>query len=141
MIARTVGRLLLVPFAAALSAVASATVLVTLGQERLTLALRSAAPEDAMFGLLELMLKLAFSVFSVQTLLMPLLLVIIGEVGHIRHAAYYVVGGGLVLALIPLVAQLSGGGAIGGAGSIWPIFATAGFAGGLVYWLLAGRSA
>jgi hypothetical protein len=141
MIVRTVGRLILVPFASMIAALAAAAVLVSLGQERLTMALRGSAPEDALFGLFELFAKLAFSVFSVQTLLLPLLLVVIGEVGHIRHAAYYVAGGGLVMALIPAMAQLSGGSSIGGAASLWPVFATAGFVGGLVYWLLAGRRA
>jgi hypothetical protein len=57
---------------------------------------------------------------------------------------YYVAAGGLSLAAMPLLAHFGPGGAgIGGAPDqvVWQVFATAGFAGGFVYWLVAGRNA
>jgi hypothetical protein len=148
MIVRTIGRLILVPLAFVLAACAAMAVLVTLGQERVVHALNDAtALDEAILGLGGVVFKLGLALFSVQTLLLPLLLVIGGEVARIRHAAYYVAGGGIVFAMIPLMANLGRSGSVGGAGGIdssaavWPIFATAGFAAGLVYWLVAGRRA
>jgi hypothetical protein len=68
--------------------------------------------------------------------------VIVGEVARIRLWLYYVIGGGLALAAIPLLARInaSGVGTLSEA-TVWQVFATAGFAGGLVYWIIAGRNA
>jgi hypothetical protein len=71
-----------------------------------------------------------------------LLLVIVGEVARIRGAMYYVIGGGVALALVPLLARLGEPSTVLGlAPAVWQVLATAGFAGGFVYWLLAGRNA
>jgi hypothetical protein len=68
--------------------------------------------------------------------------IVIGEVARIRSWLYYVIGGGLALAAIPLLARInsSGVGTLSEA-TVWQVFATAGFAGGLVYWIVAGRNA
>ena len=72
------------------------------------------------------------------TLLPAFVAVLVGEVAAIRSSLYYIVAGGLALLALPLL------------GSppdtrfdprFMAIFATAGFAGGLLYWLLAGRKA
>jgi hypothetical protein len=49
-------------------------------------------------------------------------------------------GGGAASAAIPLLARLDVAGTLPQA-TVWQLFATAGFAAGLVYWLLAGRNA
>ena len=41
-----------------------------------------------------------------HTLLPALLLVIVGEVARIRSAIYYVVGGGVALAVVPLLTRM-----------------------------------
>ena len=72
--------------------------------------------------------------------------VVAGEVLHIRSWMYYVLAGGAALAALPLLVSTE---AYGPAvdvpslseGQSITIFATAGFAGGLSYWLLAGRGA
>lgn len=76
------------------------------------------------------------------TLLPALAVVIVGEVAKIRSVLYYVVMGGLATAVMPLVVTPPESVA-GSAPSVQylTIYATAGFAAGLVYWLIAGRNA
>jgi len=53
-----------------------------------------------------------------------------------------VAGGGAALAAVPLLARVQQSGAFAmPEHTVWQVFATAGFAGGLVYWLIAGRNA
>lgn len=140
---RFVGRMLLIPFAMLAAAATTAFVIVALGQERIVQAMAGREPDQvvvsAAFDILGLLLALA----SVQTLLPPLLLVIVGEVARLRSALYYVVGGGIAIAMIPLLARLADPMqfAVGLSPVVWQVLATAGFAGGFVYWLLAGRTA
>lgn len=134
--------LIVIPFALLLAACASAFVLITLGLERLTsfLHVKPIGNEDAetVFAMMNQGLLLAASITVVPALLM----VIVGEIARIRSLAYYVVGGGLSLAAIPLLARYGQGGAIASPEAlVWQVFATAGFAGGFVYWLIAGRNA
>ncbi len=140
MFGRLLGRLIVVPFGFILAGITAAIVLVGIAQEKLAVAARDVGGEQVL-GFLEPLLKLAVSLFSVQTLLLPLLLVVAGEVARIRHLAYYLVGMGAAYALIPVMAKIGTEDGIGSLTAIWPIFATAGFAGGLVYWLIAGRRA
>jgi hypothetical protein len=108
--------------------------------------LRSVAPDDPLlqhggataFGVL------LFSVFVAPALtaLPALLAVVVGEVLRLRSWVYYVLTGGASLAVIPLLAGASANGAPAlPAGEYMTIFATAGFAGGFIYWLLAGARA
>lgn len=142
---RVIGRLFLVPIAALLAMLAAGFVLVTLGQERVVQAIAQAGNQvtvDGVFGAGEVLIRLGFVVFSVQTLVPVLLLVIAGEIAHIRTPIYYVLGGGAALAVIPLLARLGNAGiATDAVTALWQLFATAGFAGGFVYWLVAGRTA
>ena len=82
------------------------------------------------------------TLISTITLVLALLLVIVGEVARIRSSVYYILGGGAVLAAWPLLSRF---GSIGQdptkLADLWSVFATAGFAGGFIYWLVAGRRA
>ena len=138
---RTIGRLIWVPIAFLLSAVVALFVMVSLGQERLVQALRGRGPDasiDAAFALFGYALEL----ISVYTLLPAIVLVIIGEIARIRGALYYVLGGGATLAIVPWLARMhQPASAMDVSHLVWQVLATAGFAGGFAYWLLAGRRA
>jgi hypothetical protein len=139
---RTVGRLIWVPIAFLLSALIALFVIVSLGQERITLALRGRGPNEATIDAAFDLFGLALQLLSVYTLVPAILLIVIGEVARIRTALYYVIGGGLTLAVVPLLAGLNQpASALDVAAVVWQVLATAGFAGGFVYWLLAGRKA
>jgi hypothetical protein len=76
------------------------------------------------------------------TLIPALLVVIVGEIARIRSAIYYVAAGGLALAAMPMLARMTeSGNVVVPETTVWQVFATAGFAGGFVYWLIAGRNA
>jgi len=66
---------------------------------------------------------------------------VIGEVLHIRSWMYYVLAGGAALTAIPILAGAAADAEALPASQYMTIFATAGFAGGLIYWVLAGRRA
>lgn len=142
---RTLFRIFLVPFAFMLALMSAMFVLFTLGQERIVqeLALGGQSGDwvditASLFRNMQVFVSLA----SAFTIVPSLLLIIIGEVSRIRSSIYYIVGGGAVLAAIPVLARLSSAeDFILPSATILQIFATAGFAAGLVYWLIAGRSA
>lgn len=143
--AKLILRLLWLPFALLFAALAAIAVIATLGQERLVQWLaqnRGGAGRDEIADLI-LVLRLGWELVpalaSGFTVLPVIALVAIGEVARIRSALYYVAGGGAALAVIPLLARF--GSEAGAPLVLWQVMATAGFAGGLVYWLLAGRSA
>ena len=140
---KTTGRVLIViPFALLCSMLASLFVVATLGLERVTAFMHlnpvEAQDPEAFFAVMDQGLMLVASI----TVIPALLLVIVGEIGRIRSIVYYVAGGGLALAAIPLLARFGQAGAVTTPEAIvWQVFATAGFAGGFVYWLIAGRNA
>jgi hypothetical protein len=138
---RVIGRLLLVPIALLLAFAVAAAMLVSLGQERMVATFGRSFDVDAVLGSVEVIMRVGLAVFSAPALLPVLLLVVAGEILHIRKALYYVIGGGLASAVIPLLAGLGRAGAGPASAEIWTLFATAGFVGGLVYWLAAGRTA
>ena len=71
---------------------------------------------------------------------LPALLgVIVGEILRIRSWMYYVLAGGASLAAVPLLIAADLPSIL--ASQYITIFAAAGFAGGFVYWLLAGARA
>ena len=114
-----------------------------LGQRYLELvqAVSGRGPDEVTLGAGFDLLRLAATFASVQTLLPALLLVIVGEVARIRSALYYVIGGGATLAVVPLMARLGEPLTVLDLSPVvWQVLATAGFAGGFVYWLLAGRN-
>jgi len=139
---RTLGRVLWLPVAFVLSAIVALFVIVSLGQERIVQAATGRGPDDATISAGFDLLRLGYALLSVQTLVPALLLVIVGEVARIRGSLYYVVGGGAALAMLPLLARLDQPARVLELSpAVWQVLATAGFAGGFVYWALAGRNA
>jgi hypothetical protein len=138
MLVSLIGRVIVVTVACLLAALVGGGLLVMLGLERIT-ELLHARDDDRLFAVFELVLR-ARPLAAGFTLLPALLLVIVGEVGRIRSALYYIVGGGVALCAVPLIGRL-GGSEGQPTAALWQLFATAGFAAGLVYWLLAGRRA
>lgn len=89
---------------------------------------------DLLFGTSSFLVAVA----PILSLLPALLVAVAGEVARQRSLLFYVVGGGLAVVALPLLASPAGTSfdsrSLAG-------FATAGFVGGLAYWLLAGRRA
>ena len=107
--------------------------------------LKEAAPHDPMlqqgapvFGAV----LFASTVTPALTALPALVAAVAGEVLRIRSWMYYVLAGGAALAVVPLLAAPEGADLTAIAASHYmTIFAAAGFAGGFIYWLLAGARA
>lgn len=129
--------MILVPLAFLIGAAVAAFVLFTLGLERFTQSVHSdefgVESVEQVFALLDQ----ATLIFATFTVIPAILFAIVGEVVRIRSLLYYVIGGGVSMAVTPLLAQ----GVDGGPAVVWQVFAAAGFAGGFVYWLIAGRNA
>lgn len=143
-----IGRLVWLPIASALALLTGAAVLLLIGHERIVAWLSARSGQgDQVLDAIEIArqtMAVVLSLASGLTLLLALGVVIVGEVARIRSALYYVVGGGIAIGAIPFLAKWTeASGVKTGAPPtvIWMIFATAGFATGLVYWLLAGRRA
>ena len=146
MILNTVLRGIWVIAAFGLAAFAALAVLFALGAVWAGDELRAAAPEDSLlhhgaapvFG----MVLFAGTVAPALTSLPGLIAAVVGEVLRLRSWMYYVLAGGASLAAVPLLvgARNSDLEAVA-ASQYMAIFLTAGFAGGFVYWLLAGRNA
>jgi len=139
---RTVGRLILIPIAFALAAATAAAVVVSLGLEHVTQAMHGTTPgEETIVRTFDVMQQLA-ALASGLSIIPALALVVIGEVGRIRSWLFYMIGGGAALASAPLLGNLSANEAlVVPAATVWQVLATAGFAGGTIYWLVAGRNA
>jgi hypothetical protein len=138
---RAIGRLIVVPLAFLLGTVAAMFILFTLGMEKITHALAGRAVEADASQIFEFM-RQASALASAATIVPAILLVIVGEVARIRSSAYYILGGGAALCALPLMAMAGSlSNDLAPLGTLWTVFATAGFAGGFVYWLLAGRNA
>lgn len=144
MVLSTLGRLIWVPIAFVLAGFSAAFFLVTLSLERVTQAIHGRGDEATSIAAMFDLLGQAQLLISGLTLLPAVLVVIIGEVARIRSSLYYIIGGGLALVAVPLLARIgqgASGAAIMPSTLVWQVFATAGFLGGWVYWLLAGRKA
>lgn len=140
---RTLGRLILVPIAFVLAAIASAAVAGILGLEKITAAMSGTeGGAETVVAYWELVAQGSIYLAGL-TILPALAVVLIGEIARIRSWLYYMVGGGLALGLLPLLAKAGvGGGPVPlPPEALWQVLATAGFCGGLVYWLIAGRTA
>jgi hypothetical protein len=88
------------------------------------------------------MIAFFLTVSPTLTLLPAIAVAIAGEVARIRSVFYYVAAGGLAAAVMPFILSLPENGAHAAYSSqYFAIFATAGFAGGFVYWLITGRNA
>jgi hypothetical protein len=142
----TVLRGIWVILAFCLAAFAALAVLFALGAIWVGDELSAAVPHDPVlhqgaapvFGVV----LFAGTVAPALTSLPGLIAVVAGEVLRVRSWMYYVLAGGAALAAIPLLAGRQGSDFAAIASSQYmAIFLTAGFAGGFVYWLLAGRRA
>lgn len=140
---KTTGRILIViPFAFFAAMLASLFVLMTLGLERITTFLHVNPIEADSSEQVLVMMDQGMMLLASLTVIPALLMVIVGEIARIRSIVYYVAGGGLALAAIPLLARFGQDGSVTTPEAVvWQVFATAGFAGGFVYWLIAGRNA
>ncbi|OFW72289.1 MAG: hypothetical protein A2W02_00425 [Alphaproteobacteria bacterium RBG_16_64_48] len=145
MIFRTIFRMLWVVVAFCLAVAVALAVLFALGAMWTGDALRAAAPNDPLlrdgapiFG----MVLFAGTVTPALNALPALIGVAAGEVLRIRSWMYYVLAGGASLAAIPILAAPDTADLPRIIASPYmTIFAAAGFAGGFVYWLLAGARA
>ncbi|MGQ0671633.1 MAG: hypothetical protein ACT4N2_01965 [Hyphomicrobium sp.] len=142
---RTLGRLILIPIALIIAAVTALGVALTLGLEKVTHAMHGTREG---LDTIEAYTNLAFQSWDLLaglSILPMLAVVIIGEVARIRSWLYYMIGGGVSLAVLPLLARIGQSGVEAAAtappATLWQVLATAGFVGGLVYWLIAGRTA
>ena len=146
MITRTIFHVLWAATVFVFAAVLALGLLFALGALWVGDELRAAAPDDPMlrqgaasvFG----MVLFAGTVAPALTVLPAAIAAIVGEALRIRSWMYYVLAGGAAMAAIPLLAsprsdQLP----VLPTGQYMTIFAAAGFVGGFVYWLLAGRNA
>lgn len=139
---RALGRIILLPIAFVLAAVATLFVVFSLGQERVVQAISTRGPDEVPLGAILDIVGMALRFATVHTLVPALLLVIVGEAARIRSVVYYIVGGGVALAVVPLLARIGQPMTVLELSpAVWQVLATAGFAGGFVYWLLAGRTA
>lgn len=139
---RAVGRILWLPLAFVLAAIVTVYVVISLGQERVVQAATGRGPDEVTLTAGFDLMRLGYAFLSINTLLPALLLVIVGEVARIRSSLYYVVGGGVALAVVPLMSRLAQPLTVLDLSPVvWQVLATAGFAGGFVYWLIAGRNA
>lgn len=145
MIGRALARLFLVPIGLLLAAAVAMFVIGSLGLERFTQEMHRGGDVLDAGGMLWGLFRQWGTIgrlASAVTLVPVLLLIVIGEVARLRTAMYYVLGGGLALGIIPLLAKVEAGGTFQmPATAIWQVFATGGFAAGFVYWMIAGRSA
>jgi hypothetical protein len=129
-----------------LAALAALAVLFALGAMWVGDELCAAAPQDPMlhhgaapmFGVV----LFASTVAPALTSLPGLIAVVAGEVMRVRSGMYYVLAGGASLAAVPLQvgARNADLQAVASSQSL-TIFLAAGFAGGFIYWLLAGARA
>jgi len=143
---RFIARLILIPLGFVLAVLAAAAVFMILGYEQFAeaTAIPMDDPNDFIDGWMNMAgdAKIMAAYFTGATILPAIILIIIGEVAKIRSSIYYVVGAGLAMAAMPFLYDLSINSEISDtARNVLPMFATAGFAGGLMYWLVAGRTA
>ena len=145
MITRTIFRVLWAATVFVFAFVVALGVLFLLGALWVGDELRALAPDDPVLAAGSGWMGAAIfavTVVPALTIVPALVAIIIGEALHIRSWMYYVLAGGAAMAAIPLLAsprsdQLP----VLPTGQYMTIFAAAGFVGGFVYWLLAGRNA
>ncbi len=140
-------RILAVGFGFVLAAIAGAITLFFLGARWAATEATTFTPQTADdmsrvvnegLGVIAFFLTIA----PVVTLLPGVAAAVVGEVARIRSMFYYVLAGGAAAALMPLIAtrpetvESSTYSA-----PYFAIIATAGFAAGFIYWLIAGRNA
>lgn len=146
MILPAIRRILVVVFGFVLAAISAAIALFMLGarwaaQEASDGALQN---PDEISQVLNQGLGLVaffFNVAPVLTFLPAVAVAAIGEVAKINSFLYYVIAGGFAAVMMPLIAAPEGIESSTYSAQYFVIIATAGFVGGGVYWLIAGRNA
>ncbi len=150
MIWPAIRRILAVLFAFALACLTALVVLFAIGADWAArelaahsseIAAPRAPPEEAFLHGVGFIAFFA-TVAPTLSLLPGLVATIVGEVAKVRSALYYILAGGLAMIVMPLayIVQNAPANAVPSAQYL-TIYATAGFAAGLVYWLIAGRNA
>ena len=145
MIVGTIFRMLWVVVAFSIAVAVALAVLFALGAMWTGDELRAAAPNDPLlrdgapiFGVV----LFAGTVMPALNALPALIGVVAGEVLRVRSWMYHVLAGGASLAAIPILAAPDPADLPRIIASPYmTIFAAAGFAGGVIYWLLAGARA
>lgn len=133
------GRIVAVTLSFLVASIFAGFIAFRLGLERMTHALHT--DDDAAVTVVTWIWQ-GLSLSFATTLLLALGVVVTGEVARIRSGLFYIVGGGAAVAAAPLLIEVQRqGGAANLPAFIWQVFATAGFAGGALYWMLAGRKA
>lgn len=134
-----IGRTAVVAFAFLAAAVFAGFIAFRLGLERMTHTLHG---DDDAIVTVAAWLWHGLSLSFATTLILALGVVIVGEVARIRSGLFYIVGGGAAVAAAPLLIEVQRQGGVANLPAfVWQVFATAGFAGGALYWMLAGRKA
>lgn len=145
MIVRTIFRALWGATAFIFAVVVALGVLFVLGALWVGDELRAAAPNDPVLAMGADWFGIVLFVGTVTpalTVLPAAIAAIVAEALHIRSWMYYVLAGGAALAAIPVLASPPTDSLPAfPAGQYMTIFTAAGFVGGFVYWLLAGRGA
>ena len=143
-IAGLFGRILWIIIAFCLAALIALLVLLVLGSIAMGEELRNGylpgGDAEQIVGFLSLLIgggSFLLVVAPALGILPALLAIIVAEVARIRNILYYIVAGGLSLAVLPVLAS---SGEVSLDAHSLAIFATAGFSGGLAYWLMAGRN-
>ena len=144
-IMKAIGRIIVTLLGFSLAALTAVLVLFTLGLLWVSEATVTPA-EDDIERLINAMQQAYGAVLFVATvapsltILPGLIAVVAGELGGIRSLLYYVATGGVAMAVLPVLSSVLGPEAGLPAVKMLAIFATSGFAAGLIYWLIAGRS-
>ncbi len=146
-ISAAVNRILAVLFGFVLAVIAGGITLFFIGSRWAAQEVASQMPDNAeelphFFNEALGMFAFLFTVAPVLTLAPAVVAVVVGEIARIRSLLYYVIAGGAAAALMPLIAapyQAAENTTYNA--PYFSIMASAGFAAGLIYWLLAGRRA
>jgi hypothetical protein len=142
---RSIGRIIWVAIALVLAVIVGVAVLGLVGLERVTAGM-SASPETASelgWWVDGAELLLGLTQWGAALSVVPAILaVVVGELARIRSLAYWVPAGGVAAVAVPVLNGLAAGSqemAVPGT-VVLQTLATAGFAAGVAYWALAGRS-
>lgn len=141
---RLVGRVLWVAFSFLFSAAVAVIILFSVGALWLGNEFAAEIDDPAMLIPAHIFGALFFfgAVGPALTALPGIAAILIGEVLRLRSWLYYVAAGGLAIGIIPWLAGRNSPNVESlPAADYMMIFASAGFAAGFVYWLMAGRNA
>lgn len=144
-ISATVNRTLVVLLAFFAAVLGGAVTLFVVGSRWAAQEVATQMPEQAdegsrFFGEVLGMFAFLFTVGPVLTLLPAVVVVVLGEVARIRSLLFYVVAGGMAAAAMPIISSHPEAAEAATYNAPYvSIMATAGFAAGFIYWLIAGR--